>query len=385
MAAHLASNRRRLNEMVTQLEAVGLGLEPDAAALQQQIQEISHESETVELSRMSTLKKVTDSEAILEEKKAIVASEERSLAETTKSISTLNDALRRMEYTLRDAQLDADVGVEVIRIKVQESEARTTELEDVRNTLNRLNEISSWLLARREITELNSKLISINDTDEAMRTERSTLSRWNSHLESFTAALVDIKAEVETIQLTNYGPTINLLYQRLSTHPIFRELRVSVDTSKQSVSIQLPLPASFAGIDDHTGLAPAQYLSEAQLNVAALSIFLSHSFQQRWSLFEPLFLDDPVQNMDDFNANGFIDCLRSLAVLDRQFVISTCDISFYRLLLLKLRCMNYDGQGRFRAYRLEGISEEGPSVVQDFPTPRPSNISLTQSSPIRVN
>jgi hypothetical protein len=69
--------------------------------------------------------------------------------------------------------------------------------------------------------------------------------------------------------------------------------------------------------------------------------------------------------MDDFNAAGFIDCVRALADLDRQFVISTCDVNFYRLLLAKLRCLNSNGLKRFRAYRLEGISPEGPELVED--------------------
>ena len=120
-------------------------------------------------------------------------------------------------------------------------------------------------------------------------------------------------------------------------------------------------------LSTNTGLAPTRYLSEAQLNIVALSIFLSHSYQQRWSRFTPLFLDGPVQNLDDLNANGFIDCVRSLAEDDRQFVLSTSNIAFYRLLLLKLRCMNYDNSVRFRAYRLEGISDEGPKIIQDFP------------------
>jgi exonuclease SbcC len=384
MATRLADTRRRLNEMVAQLKGFGLGFEPDAALLRHQIQHVSHETETAESRRATAFRNSTDAQATLEGNRVAVASEERSLQENERGILALNEALRRIDYALRDAQLDADVGSESIRIKIQDSEARAKGLEGVRNTLNSLNEISSWLLARREIVELKSRLASINVTDEATKTERRTLLQWSSHLESFYAALTEIKSEVEKFQLQNYGPTINLLYKRLNTHPIFTELKVSVDASNQAVTIQLPLPASFEGTDGK-GLAPAHYLSEAQLNVAALSIFLSHSFQQRWSSFEPLFLDDPVQNMDDFNANGFIDCLRSLAVLDRQFVVSTCDIGLYRLLLLKLRCMNHDGNVRFRAYRLEGIAEQGPSIVQDLPAVVPKSSSQTQVYADRVN
>jgi ABC-type Mn2+/Zn2+ transport system ATPase subunit len=78
-------------------------------------------------------------------------------------------------------------------------------------------------------------------------------------------------------------------------------------------------------------------------------------------------LDDPVQNMDDFNVNGFVDCLRGFAEIGRKIVISTCDINLYRLMLLKLRCLNEGGRKRFAAYRLEGASPNGQMVIQDFP------------------
>jgi hypothetical protein len=67
----------------------------------------------------------------------------------------------------------------------------------------------------------------------------------------------DTKAKSDRWQLQQYEPTINQLYERLSTHEIIRN-RDLPDT-----------------------LAPQRYLSEAQSNTVALSIFLSHSFQQR--------------------------------------------------------------------------------------------------------
>lgn len=385
IASRLADARRRMNDLVSQLEASGSGFDKDLTLLQQQSQETSREIEVTESIRTSALEKATAAESTLEEKKTAAASEERGRAENERNIAALTEALKRVDYTLSDAQLDTDASSELILTRIQNVDDRIKGLDDARSTLNRLNEISSWLIGRREILELNSKLASINTNNEGMRTERSTLIEWNSHLEQLYAALVDIKAEVEALQLENYGPTINLLYQRLNTHPIFTELKVSVDASSQSVKVHLALPVALQGNGDLIGLSPSRYLSEAQLNVAALSIFLSHSFQQRWSSFEPLFLDNPVQNMDDFNANGFIDCLRSLAAYDRQFIVSTCDLSLYRLLLLKLRCMNHDGHVRFRAYRLEGISEQGPRIVQDLPTTDSVISSHNQVAPGPIN
>jgi predicted nucleic acid-binding Zn-ribbon protein len=385
MAARLADTLRRLNELKRQLESLGLRVEPDAKLVEQQIDGTSHEIEVAEQSRSDALGRLTNAEASVEEYKITVAVAERSAIENERSTSALRDALKRVGQTLRDADLEDDADPDMIRAKRLALDARTAALDDARLTVKRLNEISSWLIARREMSDLKVRADSITGDNEALKSEELALRRWHSHLSTLYVALVSIKAEVEMLQLEKYGPTINVLYQRLNTHPLFTQLRVLVDASSQSVRIHLPPPPLLTGTDGQDGLAPVRYLSEAQINVAALSIFLSHSFQQRWSSFVPLFLDDPVQTMDDFNANGFVDCLRSLAGLDRQFIISTCDLDLYRLLLLKLRCMNYDGHVKFRAYRLQGISEQGPSVIQDYPISGPMEAGGTEITRERVH
>ena len=50
---------------------------------------------------------------------------------------------------------------------------------------------------------------------------------------------------------------------------------------------------------------PYLYLSNAQLNVLALSIFLSLGSKQTWSNVDSLLLDDPVQHLDDLDALFF--------------------------------------------------------------------------------
>jgi hypothetical protein len=45
-------------------------------------------------------------------------------------------------------------------------------------------------------------------------------------------------------------------------------------------------------------------------------------------------------NMDDFNANSFVDTLRAFVERKRQFIVATCDVSLYRLMLVKLKCLN---------------------------------------------
>ena len=367
MAVRLAETQRRTNDLLTQLAMTSVA-EDERATLQNRMDVLAAEIDAAEKSRTEALNLFTEAESAAENYKVIVADANGALSENNRQINSLNDSLARLHASMSDAQIDSAANIEQINARAGYTSSKIVALEDLRATILKLQQISSWLLARLELQELQGKISSMRQNTEALSVELQTLSRWYEHLSTLYVALLSIKAEVENLQLEKYAPTINLLYQRLNTHPLFTELRVEVDAKSQAVRVQVRVPNSVMANDLSTGLAPANYLSEAQLNIVALSIFLSHSYQQRWSRFVPLFLDDPVQNMDTFNANGFVDCLRSLAGSERQFVISTCDIGLYRLLLLKLRCMNQGANIRFRAYRLEGISELGPMVIEDLPT-----------------
>lgn len=385
MAARLADTQRRLNGLLAQLGALGISAEPDGDILRSLIDSTAQDILRTEKSRTNALKEFSEAETLFEERTVGLASATRTAEDNRKRISTLDDTLKRIHSILLDAQLEIDSSPDLVKVKLEEKASRISGVKDARTTTRQLEQISSWLIARREIGELNDKIGDIARNNETLTAESQALSRWHSHLSTLYVVLVTIKAEVENLQLEKYGPTINLLYQRLNTHPLFTDLKVLVDATAQSVRIQLQASPSLAAPSMPEGLAPARYFSEAQFNIVALSIFLSHSFQQRWSRFVPVFLDDPVQNMDDFNANGFVDCLRSLAGAERQFIVSTCDIGLYRLLLLKLRCMNQDGPVRFRAYRLEGVSDRGPRVVQDLPVAEALPVAITDTPVERVH
>ena len=102
-------------------------------------------------------------------------------------------------------------------------------------------------------------------------------------------------------------------------------------------------------------VSPSKFFSDAQMNVLAISVFLAGALQQRWSRFRTLFIDDPIQQMDEMNVAAFLDLLRGLAG-DHQFIVFTCSRDFYLLALDKLACLNKTRPGRFCAYRLEGVA-----------------------------
>jgi exonuclease SbcC len=87
---------------------------------------------------------------------------------------------------------------------------------------------------------------------------------------------------------------------------------------------------------------------------------------QKWSGFNTIIIDDPVQNMDDFNVYAFLDLIRGLIMNGRhQFILTTCNRDLYKLMLVKFRDLNKVNRNRFKAYRLKGIYVEGPELIKD--------------------
>jgi hypothetical protein len=82
---------------------------------------------------------------------------------------------------------------------------------------------------------------------------------------------------------------------------------------------------------------------EQQVNIVVLSLFFSFVIQNNWSKLNSVFLDDPIQNMDDINIFSFVDVIRSLYINNAdpiQLFISTHDRKLYLFLKKKFRNLN---------------------------------------------
>jgi exonuclease SbcC len=95
-----------------------------------------------------------------------------------------------------------------------------------------------------------------------------------------------------------------------------------------------------------------------------LSLFLSAVLTQNWSSFAPVLLDDPVTHFDDMNTYSLVDLLDGLisetaeSPCRRQFLISTCEERFFRL--LQQRFSGANDKAIF--YVFESIGRDGPKI-----------------------
>lgn len=256
-----------------------------------------------------------------------------------------------------------------LKLERDQSVAMLAHMRQLEAEIARARKQASWLLARRDATALSDEIAVLNQTRAELANSRDQNASWEHHLGQLGNAITKARHEAENWQLANYGPFIGNLYKRLSAHPIFGSIRVTVDTQAEEIRMAADVNELASPYLKHPRqeLAPLQYFNEAQANVLALSVFLSNAFQQSWSRLNSVFMDDPVQNMDDLNSNAFVDTLRALASsAGRQFVVATCDQRLYKLMLVKLACLNANCKTRFSAYRLDGISVAGPRLIKDI-------------------
>jgi len=151
--------------------------------------------------------------------------------------------------------------------------------------------------------------------------------------------------------LSEYGPLINQIYQKFIRHDIFAALELKSDVSQKGRRHDLYLRLkSYSG---NTKYTPASYLSEAQLNILALSIFLTRVMYQNISELDTVFIDDPIQQMDDMNAAAFVDVILGLSQIGKQIIITTCNHDFYHLVAHKMQSVSSAGKVSFKAVDLD--------------------------------
>lgn len=172
------------------------------------------------------------------------------------------------------------------------------------------------------------------------------LTRYKNDAIIINEIAFDTLQRVTREQLEN-NKLVNWIYKLVYPHPHYKEIRMSGDRNGINVK-------------DITGNVILDHLfSSAQLNILALSIFLGLGLTQNFSNWDQLFLDDPIQSMDDIKILSFIDVLRAISdsnIRKRSLIISTHDDNFAKLLAIKYRNKS------LTQYNFIGYGPQGPLI-----------------------
>ena len=139
---------------------------------------------------------------------------------------------------------------------------------------------------------------------------------------------------------------INKLYNTIDPHPKYKEINFDCDFGKQTPRLCVKM-STVDGKGNE--IVPNLYFSSAQINILSFCIFMAKALNatdDKGNKVECMFIDDPIQAMDDINVLSVADLLRNVAfVNNKQVVITTHDRNFYEL--LKKKCPSYIFNSKF--------------------------------------
>ena len=305
--------------------------------------------------------------------------ERQKAGDHLRRVSKASDASRR-----RLAEAEADIEIRKKELRRLEAEVATfadecralgVDPDDAPRSITRDDKIASRLAERLavvdkesqalqqlaaaeglrgQVTGLEAECAKLKDQVRAAEEKQKNQQAWKERLSDLEHKVGESQLDAVATHLGALEPTTELIYRRLNPHPLFGNIRITADEATQGLEI---LADSAPSEDQHSPVTvqPKYFFSDAQLNVLAITVFLAGALRQRWSGFDTVVIDDPIQQMDEMNVCAFLDLIRGLSSL-RQFIIFTCSRDFYRLALEKLRCLNESKPRTFLAYRLEGIA-----------------------------
>ena len=151
---------------------------------------------------------------------------------------------------------------------------------------------------------------------------------------------------------------INKLYNTIDPHPEYKQIDFRCDFKNKEPRLNVVMYSIKEG---HDTIVPNLYFSTAQINILSFCIFMAKALCAMTDKNEDLgciFIDDPIQALDDINVLSMIDLLRNVAYsLNKQIILTTHDRNFFELLKKKVPADLFGS--RFLELKQRGVFSEG--------------------------
>lgn len=248
------------------------------------------------------------------------------------------------------------VSIQILNQQIKEKQElinlNSIKIRTYAKALNLISSLENYF-ADNEILE---NIVAINESLSELHIKSDFLNQVNLDYTNLKDA-VKITIDGKTKELLAvYQETIEKIYHYLNPNVYMRNL--TIRKTEEGVNRLVFEVSSDESDNKHS---PSYIFSSAQNNVLALSIFLSFAIKQQWSELDAIFLDDPIQNMDDINIHSFVDLIRSIGKQQtgKQFFISTHDERIYKFMLNKF------GEDNVHSFTYEdyGVLAENNSEV----------------------
>ncbi|MFH1976210.1 MAG: hypothetical protein ABIJ52_11720 [Pseudomonadota bacterium] len=298
---------------------------------------------------------------------------EGSLMEWEQTIGRLTAEIEGFHFKCKELGLPLDASPDIIA----DDRNRLSQDKDRLHSANQIIERYEWFLKATALERAREEL------HRLIKDAKRTVNQTNNQIEKFCEAENETESWVsalsESVSLSieakigAHGPEIVRLFKAMIPCPYLFD-KVTMKSGESGLELGL----RYRGQKKDAG-EPRFFLSNAQANVLALSIFLSFAMDQNWSKLETILLDDPVQHLDDLDAVAFLDTLRAMALGKfgprKQIVVSTCDKNLYLLMIRKFGLLEADGL-QFTGISLLDRGFVGPEIIYDVGGPQGRRLLL---------
>jgi len=238
----------------------------------------------------------------------------------------------------------ADLRFTEIKGKIVEYE-NTKEIDILTKRRGQLTEILNFLSDKDRTEKAEKELPALEEQKEELGRRKTGLLILSGALTSIKKFVTQYQRETSIKQIRDLEDMMNETFQSIQGHPYFSRLKIEIEKED-------PLQFSFRAISDRDSTYIPTRFSTAQLNIAALSIFISNSRLLAGKL-PVISLDDPTQNMDDEHKKTFVDYVSRLTE-HFQVIIATEDDETRDFLKKELPSGTY--------YEIQSWDTEGPQI-----------------------
>lgn len=206
------------------------------------------------------------------------------------------------------------------RTLLENEEKKFQVFENLINTIHVLNKFHANQALKDEIQGLQTKMEKDVSLKDMCNGEISSIQ---TYLENFVNSYFELDL-------------INRLYNTIDPHPDYKEIRFVCDFKLKAPRLKILVSNVDKGKEN---IVPNLYFSTAQMNILSFCIFLAKALfakDDQGRDMDCIFIDDPIQALDDINILSIIDLLRNVAFsMNKQIVLTTHDRNFFELLQKK--------------------------------------------------
>jgi len=288
---------------------------------------------------------------------------EDSLKESEQILSRLISEIENFRFKVKNLGLPMDTSLDLIR----EARIHLIQEKDKLNAALQAADRYEWsckiTAMERERNELCQQIEEAKQTENESRERVEKLQGAIKEIEEWVSILSKkIDRDVE-VKIAGHQMEIIRLFRAMIPSPYLFD-KIVMRQGKSGLELGL----RYRDLTQDAG-EPRFFLSSAQANILALSIFLSFAGRQQWSRLDTILLDDPVQHLDDLDAVAFLDNLRSAALgkfcPKKQIIVSTCDQNLYLLMLRKFSLLESEGL-HFMGISLLDNGKKGAEIHYDI-------------------